>query len=740
MSNLTITNYKFDESLSDELRLNHYAKNMWPLVYILNDGASNKAYIGETTDVFKRMNTHLKNETKNKLNYVTIITCDKFNKSATLDIESNLIRYMSGDNKYVLLNGNMGIANHNYYQKQEVYWSIFTDIWNKLQSKNIVEHSLNHITNSDLFKYSPYKSLSEEQLTGLFSILEGIHDVNTSKVIVNGGAGTGKTILAIFLFKLLHSDLDDFNFRDLGDDISGFIKLIKDIRSNKKELRMALVVPMSSFRETLQNVFKNIQGLSKNMVIGPSGITKDLSNKYDIVIVDEAHRLRRRRNLTNYKSFDDSCKKLGLDPAKSNELEWILSRSKTTILFHDYQQTIKPSDIDSECFRELELDPNNKKVELKSQLRVKGGTEYVRFINNLLLNSTNFTVSNIDFHDYELKLFDSLDDMIDVVEKRDQEYGLSRLIAGFAWRWISKNDKSKYDIEIGDTRLRWNSTNKDWINKKGCNREVGCIHTTQGYDLNYTGIVFGPEISYDADNNEICVLKDNYHDKNGKNSIKTEAELKDYIVNIYKTILLRGIRGTYIYVCDQKLREYFKRFIPMSVNQSHREFDIRDIIIDDNVESNENRIPLYNLRAAAGPFSEVQQIDELDWVMPPSNISNCNSVFVCQVVGESMNKIIPNGSYCLFKKCEAGSRNGKIVLAESFDVQFDDGAYTVKEYESIKWQGDTSWEHEKIILKPRSTDTSFEDIILTGEDLTSFHVVGEFVQVLESSQFDYKDK
>ncbi len=145
-----------------ELENVHYAKDLWPVVYILSDGKIKEAYIGETTDTFSRMAAHLKNSDKSKLSEVHIVTSNTFNKSATLDIESNLIRYFSGDGKYRLLNGNIGLANHNYYQKPQ-YWEIFRSIWDQLRAKGIAQHSLEHIDNSDLFKYSPYKSLSLDQ-------------------------------------------------------------------------------------------------------------------------------------------------------------------------------------------------------------------------------------------------------------------------------------------------------------------------------------------------------------------------------------------------------------------------------------------------------------------------------------------------------------------------------------------------------------------------------------------------
>ena len=314
---LEITSYNFEESLSEDLTNNNFAKNLWPLVYILSDGETKTAYVGETTDAYSRMRTHLKHNSKNKLTSVHLITSKIFNKSATLDIESNLIKYMSADNVYKLLNGNIGLANHNYYNKK-IYWGVFNSIWNELNKEGITKHTINDIDNSDLFKYSPYKSLTKEQSVGLFQILESLSAKKSSlnkTTIVEGGAGTGKTILAIFLFKILSSELKDFSYKDFGQQEKSFIELINKIKKHHKNrnLKIALVVPMSSFRSTLKKVFKNIKGLSASMVIGPAEVTKE-KRKYDLIVVDESHRLRRRVNLgAYYGAFDKACNVLNLE-------------------------------------------------------------------------------------------------------------------------------------------------------------------------------------------------------------------------------------------------------------------------------------------------------------------------------------------------------------------------------------------------------------------------------------------
>lgn len=726
LPSVEINHYEFGESLHHNLSSNSFAKDLWPLVYIISDGETKTAYVGETTDAYARRSAHLKHEKKSKLTSVHLIASEKFNKSATLDIESNLIKYMSGDNYFKLLNGNLGLANHNYYQKDEVYQEVFQVVWNKLMSEGITRHSLQHIDNSDLFKYSPYKSLTHEQTAGLIEILEGLVHGTHKNTVVEGGAGTGKTILAIFLFKMLSSRLEDFSYKEFGEEDERVVELVQALREKLPNPKMALVVPMSSFRSTLKKVFRNISGLKSSMVIGPSEVSK---NTYDLLVVDESHRLRRRVNLgAYYGAFDKACITLGLDKMKASELDWVLMRSKNAVLFYDEDQSIKPSDARMKDFTRLKNAADTRVMKLRSQFRVKGGNAFVRFVDDLLNCKVNPGEKAFDPKNYDFKLYESLEDMVGDIQAQNKRSGLSRLIAGYSWKWISKKDPEAFDIRIGDVKLKWNGTANDWINSPNSVNEVGCIHTTQGYDLNYSGIIFGNEISYDPEKEEIVILEENYYDKNGKQSIEDPEELKSFILNIYKTIMLRGIRGTYVYACDPKLRAYFKTVIPVHAEEQESPVTLYEA---NEVIPFEDAVPVYDLQAAAGEFGEVQKPENVHWVKLPSHLKADEDLFACRVIGESMNKIIPSDSICLFRKYRGGSRNGRIVIVEHTELQDPDtgSSYTVKEYQSKKTYDEQGWEHQEIILKPRSTE-GYKPIILEKDDMAMLKVIGVFECIL----------
>mgnify|MGYP003147252902 FL=1 len=408
-------------------------------------------------------------------------------------------------------------------------------------------------------------------------------------------------------------------------------------------------------------------------------------------------------------------------------MHWVTQQSAKAVFFYDPNQSIKPSDANESDFDEIKSSPTSKVMTLVSQFRVRAGLHYAHFVDDLLSlrlpADKKFSSSK-----YEFLVFDELTDMVKEIERRNSNYGLARLVAGYSWRWVSKNTPDLHDIEIGTVRLRWNRTNIDWINCQGAENEVGCIHTTQGYDLNYTGVIFGHEIKYDEQRDEIVIDKNNYHDRNGKQTIKDPHELKQYILNIYQTIMLRGIRGTFIYACDDGLRRYLKRHV-----ESYKSNVIAFPEPAAPLEPYVNAVPLYDLRAAAGNFSEFQHVEHENWVSVPEGMPVGANIFACHVVGESMNKIIPDGAICLFRLNPGGSRNGKIVLVECADIQDGDAGsrYTVKEYQSFKTYTEDGAETFQVLLKPRSTNPALTAIELSSkDDEHRYQVVGEFLGVI----------
>jgi Cdc6-like AAA superfamily ATPase len=421
--------YDFKKESLHKIEKNPWVKYQWPLVYFIQNETERLAYVGESTNALSRIKNHLANPKKEKVfNKISIIGSDKFNKSATLDIESNLIQYITAEGTYSLQNGNYGLVNHNYYQ-QDLYQNLFKEVWRKLVEKKVVTKTLSEIENSEVFKYSPYKSLNEDQYNSVLEILDGLTTKKSNRIFVKGSAGTGKTILATYLIKLLNSDVADSDFEDFNDDEIREINYIKEFQSKYPKAKIGLVIAMTSLRESLENVFRKIPGLKSSMIINPSD-TFNLHDKYDLLIVDEAHRLRQYKNISWMGAFRKNNQKLGLDD-NGTELDWIIANSKNQIFFYDSAQSVKPSDIPEEKFTALLSDINTLKLELNSQMRVKGGNNYIKFVDDLLQvkSDRNKYIAK----DYELLFFDSLKDLYFELGKREEQYGLCRLIAGYSW-------------------------------------------------------------------------------------------------------------------------------------------------------------------------------------------------------------------------------------------------------------------------------------------------------------------
>ena len=519
-----IRSFEYEKDKFDKIGKDRYGRN-WPVVYILEGGK--EAYIGETTDAFKRSHQHYVRPERKRLKSIHIIGDDEFNKSAVLDIESELIAHMAADGKFELQNGNAGLRDHLYFDKARYHDVKFEMIWKEMRRLGLADRELFEIRNSDLFKFSPYKALTNDQLDIAKAIAKGIITTESSSHMVKGEPGSGKTVLAVYLVKY-------------------FLQMTK-----LADYHVGLVIPMTSLRKTLKSVFKSVKGLKASMVLGPNDVVK---KKYDVLIVDEAHRLTRRKGIQGYKAFDDINRKLGLDTNVATQLDWIERSAKHVVLFYDAGQSVKPADIVPARFREF--DGNH--YLLESQMRVLGGSDYIEYIDQILNLSQ---LRKRTFDDYELLLFDDVDEMVERIKAKNDELSLCRTVAGYAWDWASKEDKTKKDIKIDGYEYMWNSTTQNWVNSSNAVNEIGCIHTIQGYDLNYAGVIIGLE--FIMREGELLAVKENYWDKKGKFDVRDPKQLLAYVKNIYKVLLTRGIKGTYVYVCDEELRAYFKRFIPL---------------------------------------------------------------------------------------------------------------------------------------------------------------------------------
>ena len=330
----------------------------WPVVYVMIN--HKEVYIGESLNVEGRMRQHLESDSKQRLQSVRVVLDDTFNKSACLDLESFLIRMFHGDASRQVLNLNAGITDAEYYDRDK-YNKTFHQIFEELRTQeNLFKRTIPQIINSDLFKLSPFKALNHDQAIAVDDILEGFFDDLRSgvdnTVVVEGSPGTGKTVVAIYLLKLLE-DIRRHDSEEPLDIDSIFSDYFTPEHAELlNSLKFAIVVPQQSLRDSIGKVFKLTPGLSKGMVLTPFQVGES-AEKFDLLVVDEAHRLNQRANQAsgplNKKFIEINEKLFGWDDPQKTQLDWIQKQGHHSILMLDVGQTVRPADLPATTTREL---------------------------------------------------------------------------------------------------------------------------------------------------------------------------------------------------------------------------------------------------------------------------------------------------------------------------------------------------------------------------------------------------
>jgi len=554
-------------SLASWSLLNPRHRN-WPVVYTLS--SSNKVYVGESINAAGRFKQHLEGP-KKSLQQARIVLAPTFNKSVCLDLESYLIRLFAGDGQYQVLNRNDGITDAEYYNRAD-YQQTFADVFQELRNLGAFTRSIREIENTDLFKLSPFKALTPDQGGAVEDIVSGLFQdlaaETESRIVVQGDPGTGKTVVASYLMKLL-SDIKNADLSEPVDSdsilseffVEGFPQLLADFR-------MALVVPQQSLRKSIQRVFKKTPGLSPSMVLDPFQVGKSIA-PFDLLIVDEAHRLNQRASQASGSLNADfaaiNTRLFEVDDSHWTQIDWITHQSRHQVFLVDEAQGVRPADVPRATLKALTTtaERQGRHYRLSTQMRVAAGSDYVGYIRAVLSDAPPPVQT---FPGYDLRFFDDVSAMVSEVALRNSEHGLARTVAGYAWPWVSRNDASTFDISIGDVQLRWNSVAVDWVSSPDSPSEVGSIHTIQGYDLNYAGVIIGNDLQYDAGTGKLVFNKASYFDARGKQNNKAlgitygDQELLQLVLNIYSVLLTRGILGTYVYVCDPALRERLRPF------------------------------------------------------------------------------------------------------------------------------------------------------------------------------------
>lgn len=544
-------------------------------------------------------------------------------------------------------------------------------------------------------------------------------------VIVQGGPGTGKSVVAINL-------------------LAALIARKRNARYVSKN-----AAPRAVYEAKLVGTFSKSR--ISNLFSGSGAFVADEPDTYDTLIVDEAHRLNEKSGL--YRNLGD------------NQVRELIRAARCTVFFVDDDQRVTLLDIGrTEELRERarEFGAEVTELELASQFRCNGSDGYLAWLDDTLDIRTTANPT-LDTGEFDFRVFDDPNELHALIALKNRATNRSRVVAGYCWKWPSKKDPAAWDIEIPKHgyRRRWN-LDKDgslWIVTPGSDEQVGCIHTSQGLELDYVGVIIGPDLAYRDGRVLTDATKRATSDqsvKGLKQLLKADPEqaraLADAIVkNTYRTLMTRGMKGCYVYCTDAPLAEYLRSRLtsrlqahvapteeprPSTTPAPTNVVPLRLVSRDDRL-AGVPAAPVIDLRFAAGGFSDFQALEEgaSDWAALPDWVMPQPGIFVAQVVGESMNRRIRNGSWCLFRANPAGTRQGKVVVVQHRDIADPEtgGRYTVKVYGSEKVPSeDGGWKHVRVTLRPDSDKDGFEPITLTVDDVDgSACVIAELLMVLE---------
>lgn len=375
--------------------------------------------------------------------------------------------------------------------------------------------------------------LLDEQKTVYEKILESAKKSQTGKkqvIIVDGGPGTGKSVISI----------------------NALASLTKE-RMNTRYVT-ANGAPRDVFKAKLSNELTS--DAFKQLFSGSGSFHSMEKDSYDVLIADEAHRLTAKSGF--YKNEGE------------NQIKEIIGSAKTSVFFIDEAQKVTWADIgEKESIRNFakEAGAELQEYQLTSQFRCNGSDDYLAWLEQFLgVKPSDGQVFSRESFDFQV--FDNPTDLHEEIKRLNKLNGKSRMVAGYCWNWISKNDFEKRDIVIDSYRARWNLQKYDdsWIINPNSVNEVGCIHTCQGLEVEYIGVIIGNDLRIERGT---FITDPSARAKTDKslsgfkkslqsNEVDAFKKADELIRNTYRTLMSRGMKGCYVYCTDKKTNEYLK--------------------------------------------------------------------------------------------------------------------------------------------------------------------------------------
>ena len=445
-------------------------------------------------------------------------------------------------------------------------------VFNKMMSSPIrpSKKLLNEVSNMIMQGDTSAFSLIEDQIVARNIILDKVRRLRKASksnskydknvIIVNGGPGTGKTVIALHILAELAKISNDDNGLN--------------------------ILYATKSKPLLEGVRSKLRGNTKLLITNVTGFLPAAipENTIDVLLVDEAHRIQKSANNQYTKAH------LRTDLP---QIDTIIRASKTTIFFIDDRQAIRGIEIGSSNMIREAAERWNAHVEectLTSQFRCNGSDNYLNWIEQVLYNKP--IESTFNESDFDLKIFDDPQEMYEQLVKQNDIPGQSaRLMAGFCWPWsqdVDENGELVKDVKIGDFAIPWETHDKivaarklpkgyvkwfEWAYKPDGIKQCGCIYTAQGFEFDYAGVIIGEDLKFDTQTNQIVTDKNNSKDPVLRRNV-SEANMTfdQYVRNIYRVLMSRGMKGCYVYICDINLRNYFKSLIKINNEESIRRF------------------------------------------------------------------------------------------------------------------------------------------------------------------------
>ena len=390
-------------------------------------------------------------------------------------------------------------------------------------SKALQDSILDLVDGNDEFVMVDEQQVAFATITKL--VKDNIRKGGKYTIIVRGGPGTGKSVIAIqTMAKLLNEGYAcSYMTKNAAPREVFGIKLTQG-HKDKKYIANILKSPISLEYSTRENI-------------------------YPCLLVDESHRL---------------CKHYG-----HNQIEDIIRSSQINVFFIDEDQRVTVKDLGTvdlikqfaEMYHSKIIDDPS--LTLKSQFRCNGSDGYMQFLDNVLgIRETPNT--SLDGLDYDIRVFDSPSKMKEELEKINAINNKARIVAGYCYEWVSEMAPKAYDIWLEDGfKAQWNLRGgQPFAIADTSFEQVGCIHTCQGLEFDYVGVIVGRDMRFE--NGQVTTDQSKIAESDKSSGIRTckDRALADRLIrNTYKTLMSRGQKGCFVYCEDKELAAHFKTFL-----------------------------------------------------------------------------------------------------------------------------------------------------------------------------------